>query len=51
MLTGQLLLSFSRLTQFFTGLLEHIEMLPFDNPWVTVGQAMHIWFSPTNKHL
>lgn len=32
MLTGQSLLSFSELTQFFTGLLEHVKMLLFDNP-------------------
>lgn len=42
---------FCELTQFFKGLLEHVEMLLFDNPWVTVGQIRHIWFLPINKHL
>lgn len=51
MLTGQSLLSFRELTQFFKRLLEHVEILPFDNPWVTVGQTRHIWFLPINKHL
>lgn len=51
MLTGQSLLSFSEGTQFFRGLLEHVEMLVFDNPWLTVGQTRHVWFLPINKHL
>lgn len=51
MLTGQSLLSFRELTQFFKRLLEHVEILLFDNPWVTVGQTRHIWFLPINKHL